>query len=31
MVRLNDEIKIEKVETSFVQKVLNLNEDFLEI
>ena len=31
LAKLNDEIKNEKVETSFVQKVLNLNEDFLEI
>ena len=30
LVRLNDDIKTEKVETSFVQKVLNSNEDFVE-
>ena len=30
MVRLNDEIKTEKVDLSFVQKVLNSNEDYLE-
>ena len=30
LVRLNDEIKTEKVDLSFVQKVLNSNEDFVE-
>jgi chemotaxis signal transduction protein len=30
MVRLNDEIKTEKVDLSFVQKVLNSNEDYVE-
>jgi len=30
LVRLNDDIKVEKVDISFVQKVLNSNEDFVE-
>ncbi len=30
IVRLNDDIKLEKVESSFVQKVLNSNDDYLE-
>ena len=30
LVRLNDDIKTEKVETSFVQKVLNSSEDYVE-
>ena len=30
MVRLNDDIKTEKVETSFIQKVLNSNDDYVE-
>ncbi|MDY3201128.1 MAG: chemotaxis protein CheW [Arcobacter sp.] len=30
VVRLNDDIKVEKVDTSFVQKVLNSNDDYVE-
>jgi chemotaxis signal transduction protein len=30
MVRLNDEIKTEKIDLSFVQKILNSNEDYVE-
>ncbi|MGE3300739.1 MAG: chemotaxis protein CheW, partial [Arcobacter sp.] len=30
LVRLNDDIKVEKVDSSFVQKILNSNEDYVE-
>ncbi|RXJ83824.1 chemotaxis protein CheW [Arcobacter cloacae] len=30
IVRLNDDIKVEKIDTSFVQKVLNSNDDYVE-
>lgn len=30
LVRLNDDIKIDKVDTTFIQKVLNTNEDYIE-